>query len=49
MKLEDKIAIITGGGGGIGTCISREFTRAGTHVVVACRNLVTDSGKMISK
>ncbi|HEY90769.1 MAG TPA: SDR family oxidoreductase [Dehalococcoidia bacterium] len=38
MKLEDKIAIVTGGGGGIGTCIAREFARAGAHVVVASRN-----------
>ena len=37
-ELKDKIAIVTGGGGGIGTRIAREYARAGAHVAVASRN-----------
>ncbi|MYJ74161.1 MAG: alcohol dehydrogenase, partial [Gammaproteobacteria bacterium] len=33
-ELEDKVAIVTGGAGGIGTHISLEFARAGAAVVV---------------
>ena len=36
--LQDKIAIVTGGAGGIGTCIALEYARAGANVVVASRN-----------
>lgn len=37
-ELQDKIAIITGGGTGIGKCIARAFAEAGANVVVASRN-----------
>ena len=36
--LKDRIAIVTGGAGGIGTEICREYARAGAKVVVASRN-----------
>jgi len=36
--LEGKTAIVTGGAGGIGSCICREYARAGANVVVASRN-----------
>ena len=36
--LDSKVAIVTGGGGGIGTHISLEYARAGAAVVVASRN-----------
>ncbi len=35
--LQDKVAIVTGGAGGIGTRIAREYAKAGAHVVVASR------------
>ncbi|MFQ5520318.1 MAG: SDR family NAD(P)-dependent oxidoreductase [Candidatus Methylomirabilia bacterium] len=38
-SLEGKIAIVTGGGVGIGKCIALEFARAGADVVVASRKL----------
>jgi len=37
-ELRGKTAIITGGAGGIGTCIANEYARAGANVVVASRN-----------
>ena len=37
--LKDKVAIITGAAGGIGTELSREFLSAGAKVVLASRNL----------
>jgi 3-oxoacyl-[acyl-carrier protein] reductase len=39
MKLEDKVAIVTGGATGIGKAISLEFARAGADVVVCSRNV----------
>ena len=40
MRLEDKVAIVTGGATGIGKAISLEFARAGADVVICSRNVV---------
>ncbi len=37
--LKGRVAIVTGGAGGIGSAIAREYARAGISVVVASRNL----------
>ena len=37
--LKEKVAIVTGGAGGIGSAIAREYARAGARVVIASRNL----------
>jgi NAD(P)-dependent dehydrogenase (short-subunit alcohol dehydrogenase family) len=36
--LQDKVAIVTGGGTGIGRIIAREMAKVGAHIVVASRN-----------
>jgi 3-oxoacyl-[acyl-carrier protein] reductase len=36
--LQDKVAIVTGGGTGIGRVIAREMANVGAHIVVASRN-----------
>jgi NAD(P)-dependent dehydrogenase (short-subunit alcohol dehydrogenase family) len=37
-EIQDKVAIVTGGAGGIGTCIAKEYASAGAKVAVASRN-----------
>ncbi len=41
MKLQGKVAVVTGGNSGIGLAITREFTEQGAHVVVFGRNAET--------
>jgi len=36
-QLTDRVAIVTGGAGGIGTCIAMEYAKAGAQVVIASR------------
>lgn len=37
-RLEDKVAIVTGGGSGIGESIAKKYAQAGANIVVASRN-----------
>lgn len=39
MKLQDKVALITGAGAGIGEATARLFAREGATVIVADRNI----------
>ncbi len=45
--LEGKVAVVTGGAGGLGWPISRDFARAGMHVAVCDRDPeATEQGRM---
>ena len=40
MEFKEKIALITGGGTGIGRAIAKAFSKEGASVIVASRNKV---------
>jgi len=39
LQMKDKVAIVTGGAGGIGTCIASAYAKAGAKVVIVSRKL----------
>jgi retinol dehydrogenase-12 len=39
-RLDDKVAIITGGNTGIGYYTALDFAKRGAHVILACRDLI---------
>ena len=51
MLLKDKIAVIYGAGGGVGSAVARKFALEGAHVYLAARRLesISDLAHEISK
>lgn len=47
MRLQDKVAIVTGGASGMGAATARIFAREGAKVVIA--DLLADEGKALAK
>ena len=47
LSLEGQVAIVTGGGTGIGRGIALEFAKAGAHVVLGSRKI--DSSEEVAK
>ena len=47
MKLENKVAIVTGGGQGIGRSYARRFAQEGAKVVIA--DIVLDNAQRVAK
>ncbi|MDJ0396729.1 SDR family NAD(P)-dependent oxidoreductase [Rhodococcus sp. G-MC3] len=48
MKLNTKVAVVTGGAGGLGTEISRELARQGASVAILDRDSVDDIASLVS-
>src|ERR1700726_4420120 len=46
MRLEDKVALITGGASGMGASMARVFAREGARVVVA--DMLEDEGRKVA-
>ena len=46
-ELKDKVAIVTGGGGGIGGAIARHFAREGAKIAVADINAESATQRVV--
>ena len=46
-RLQDRVAVITGGGGGIGAATARRFAQEGAHVVVV--DLSDEAGQAVAE
>ena len=47
VDLKDKVAVVTGGNGGIGYETSRALAYMGVHTIIACRS--TEKGQKVTK